>query len=387
MNISVIGCGYVGLSLGILLSKKNKVTFFDIDRNKIKKIKKQVSPINDDLISKYLLKNQNIKASLNFKSAITNSEYIIIATPTDYDVKKNEFNTESIENTIIKAFKYNSEAIIIIKSTIPLGYTEYLRNKFNNNKIIYSPEFLREGQALYDNLNPSRIIIGDKGKPGKKFYSMLLKCIKTKKTPVRYTTSTEAEAIKLFSNTYLAMRIAYFNELDSYCEKNKLNTKTVINGMSFDPRIGDYYNNPSFGYGGYCLPKDTKQLLKNYDNIPNNLITAIVSSNSTRKDFIASNIIQKNPKTVGIFRINMKHGSDNFRTSAIQDVIERIQKKGIKIIIYEPLIKEKYFNKSKIFKSLKEFKKNSNIIIANRYDKQLHDVKDKVYTRDIFLRD
>tara|TARA_B100000401_G_C52813004_1_gene724950 strand:+ start:2653 stop:3816 length:1164 start_codon:yes stop_codon:yes gene_type:complete len=387
MNISVIGCGYVGLSLGILLSKKNKVTFFDIDRNKIKKIKKQVSPINDDLISKYLLKNQNIKASLNFKSAITNSEYIIIATPTDYDVKKNEFNTESIENTIIKAFKYNSEAIIIIKSTIPLGYTEYLRNKFNNKKIIYSPEFLREGQALYDNLNPSRIIIGDKGKPGKKFYSMLLKCIKTKKTPVRYTTSTEAEAIKLFSNTYLAMRIAYFNELDSYCEKNKLNTKTVINGMSFDPRIGDYYNNPSFGYGGYCLPKDTKQLLKNYENIPNNLITAIVSSNSTRKDFIASNIIQKNPKTVGIFRINMKHGSDNFRTSAIQDVIERIQKKGIKIIIYEPLIKEKYFNKSKIFKSLKEFKKNSNIIIANRYDKQLHDVKDKVYTRDIFLRD
>ena len=387
MEISIIGCGYVGLSLGLALSNKFKVHFYDIDKKKINNIKKKVSPIEEDQISEYLLDNKNIKASTNFDKSVNKSQYIVIATPTDYDPISNVFNTTSIENTIKKLLKLKKKASIIIKSTIPIGYTEYLCKKYKDMDIIFSPEFLREGKALYDNLNPSRIIIGNKSPKARKFGSMLLDCINDKNTPMQFTSSHEAEAIKLFSNSYLAMRIAYFNELDSFCEMKKINSKNVIKGISYDPRIGNYYNNPSFGYGGYCLPKDTKQLLKNYENIPNNLITAIVSSNSTRKDFIASNIIQKNPKTVGIFRINMKNGSDNFRTSAIQGIIKRIQKKGIRIIIYEPLIKEKYFNKSKIFKSLKEFKKNSNIIIANRYDKQLHDVKDKVYTRDIFLRD
>ena len=387
MKISVVGCGYVGLSLGLVLSKKNKICFYDINEKITSNINKRISHLSEKDIKKKLKSNINIEAKNNFYDAVDCKDFIIIATPTDYNPNTNNFDTSSVEMTIKKLSDINNKAIIIIKSTIPLGYTEYLRQKYSSKRIIFSPEFLREGKSIQDNLNPDRIVIGDKGINGKKFSKLLLSCTEKRNVPVIYTNSTEAESIKLFSNTYLAMRIAFFNELDSYCERNEISTKNVIEGVSLDKRVGDHYNNPSFGYGGYCLPKDTKQLLKNYDKVPNNLISAIVEANTTRKNFIADNLIARKPNVIGVFRITMKHGSDNFRTSAVQGIMKRIKAKGIKIVIYEPLLKQKTFFNSKVITSLSKFKNMSDIIITNRYEKILSNVNEKVYTRDIFLRD
>ncbi len=387
MRITIVGAGYVGFSLAATLSKKNNVIIHDIDDKKIAKINQNKSPITDPLINKFIKENKiKLKASIDKNVSFENAEFVIIATPTNYDEVTNYFNTRTVEETIKNVRKINKKASIIIKSTVPLGFTDKMVNKSKYKKIFFSPEFLREGNSIYDTLNPSRIIVSNKTREAINFASLLSECA-INKPPIIFMKNTEAEAVKLFANTFLAMRIAFFNELDSYCVSNNLNTKEIINGIGYDPRIGNYYNNPSFGYGGYCLPKDTKQLVANYNNVPNNLISAVVKANTTRKDFIAEQILKRKPKIVGIFRLIMKKNSDNFRTSAIQGIMKRIKAKGIKVIIFEPNLDSKYFFNSEVINDLKKFKKLSEIIIANRKDNNLIDVKDKLFTRDIFGKD
>ncbi len=389
-NITIIGAGYVGYSLALLLAKRNIVKVIDIDETKIDLINKSQPVIKDGYIEKYLLDNKlKISATNNKEDAYKEAEFIVIATPTDYDPDSNSFNTSAVDCVIDEAIKHNPSATIIIKSTVPVGYTEKLKRKLNTKKIIFSPEFLREGQSLKDNLFPSRVIVGAKNEKAKLFAELLVENIKKKKEDVSilFTDSSEAEAIKLFSNTYLAMRVAFFNELDTYCESLDLNSKQIIEGVSLDPRVGNYYNNPSFGYGGYCLPKDTKQLLANYKDVPNNLIQAIVSANSTRKDFIAESILKKKPKIVGVYKLSMKKESDNFRSSSIQGVMKRIKAKGVQVIVYEPSIDDKFFYNSEIVKDLDSFKQRADVVISNRFSEELADIEEKVYTRDLFRKD
>ena len=388
MKIAVAGTGYVGLSLATLLSVKNEVVALDVIPEKVEKINNRISPIQDEYIEKYFKeKNLNLKATLDYKEAFTGAKFIIISTPTNYDSEQNYFDTLSVEDIIKKVISMNIDTTMVVKSTIPVGFIESIKKKYNIDNIMFSPEFLREGKALYDNLYPSRIIVGEKSKRAEEFANLLKESCLKEDVVIKYMNSTEAEAVKLFANTYLALRVAYFNELDTYAELKGLNTKDIIDGVCLDPRIGNHYNNPSFGFGGYCLPKDTKQLKANYKDVPENIISAIVESNRTRKDHIANMIIKRNPKVVGIYRLTMKSGSDNFRASAIQGVMKRIKGKGIEVIVYEPTLKEDNFFNSKVVNDLNEFKKLSDIIIVNRIDDNIKDVENKIYTRDIFARD
>lgn len=388
MKIAVAGTGYVGLSLATLLSQNNEVTALDVIPKKVEKINNRISPIKDKEIEEFFkTKGLNLKATLDYKEAFEDAKFIIISTPTNYDDEKNHFDTSSVEDIIQKVISMNINTTMVVKSTIPVGFIKAMKQKYNIDNIMFSPEFLREGKALYDNLYPSRIIVGEKSERAQEFANLLKNASLKDNVEVKFMDSTEAEAVKLFANTYLALRVAYFNELDTYAEIKGLNTKDIIEGVCLDPRIGSHYNNPSFGYGGYCLPKDTKQLLANYDNVPQNLIRAIVRSNRTRKKHITEMIMRKNPETVGVYRLTMKSGSDNFRASAIQEIIDRLKLEGVDVIIYEPTLKAEQFNNCKVINNFEEFSNKSDVILANRLEEELKVVKDKVYTRDLYSRD
>lgn len=388
MKIAIAGTGYVGLSIATLLSQRNEVVALDIIPEKVQMINNHISPIRDKEIEDFLRnKKLNLRATTDYKEAFEDAEYIVISTPTNYDDQQNYFDTSSVEDIIKKVISMNINTTMVVKSTIPVGFIKNVKEKYKIDNIMFSPEFLREGQALYDNLYPSRIIVGEKSKRAEKFANLLKEGALKKDITIKYMDSTEAEAVKLFANTYLALRVSYFNELDTYAEINNLNARDIIEGVGLDPRIGTHYNNPSFGYGGYCLPKDTKQLLANYKDVPQNLIEAIVKANQTRKDFITAEVLRNNPEVIGIYRLTMKAGSDNFRSSAIQDIINNLKEQNKKIIIYEPTLKEDSFNECEIEKDIEKFKANTSIIMANRLEKELEDVKEKVYTRDIYSKD